>query len=88
MKDFLEITAMVASTSMPLFNIPLIMRIIHRKSSDDLSLIWVFGVYACILAMFPYSLMQKDLVLKLFSISNTILFTGVVVATLWFRIKK
>ena len=38
----LEIIALVASVTMPLFNIPLLVKIIRRKSANDLSLWWLF----------------------------------------------
>ena len=42
----LELLALVASVVMPLWNIPLIVKIFRRKSSNDLSLSWVWGVWA------------------------------------------
>jgi len=39
---------MVASLTLPLFNIPLIYKIKKTKSSKDLSLIWAIGVWFCI----------------------------------------
>ncbi len=66
---------------MPLCNIPLIARIIKRKSANDISLGWVLGVEICVLAMLPSSLGSADPVLKIYGISNSIFFsivTGVV----------
>jgi hypothetical protein len=72
---------------MPLFNIPLIIRIIQRKSTADLSLTWLFGVWGCILIMFPSSQVSADPVLRVFGLSNVILFSGVVGAVVWVRIR-
>lgn len=76
-----------AGAVMPLFNIPLIMRIIQRKSSDDISLIWLFGIWACILLMSPAAFMSKELSFRLFGYTNLIFFTAVVVVTLKYHHK-
>lgn len=77
--DYILQLGAIASLVLPLFNIPLILRIIKRKSSDDLSLIWVVGVWGCIVLMFPMTLASPDPVFKLFGISNIILFSAVMI---------
>lgn len=79
MRSWLNTLGLVAGILMPFFNIPLIIRIIRRKTSQDISLTWVFGVWICIVGMFPSSLMSHDMVLKGFGISNLLLFSAVVV---------
>jgi uncharacterized protein with PQ loop repeat len=62
---YLEITekiAFCAAIILPLFNIPLIMKIIQRKSSADISLCWVLGVWICILLMAPSGFRSEDTV--------------------------
>jgi uncharacterized protein with PQ loop repeat len=81
----LELLALMASVVMPLWNIPLIVKIIQRKSSDDLSLSWVWGVWACMLLMIPWALVTQELVLKVFSFVNFILFSGVLMAVIKYR---
>lgn len=76
--------ALIAAIILPLWNIPLIYRIIKRKSSKDLSLYWLFGVLVCFLLMFPASLSSPDIVWKTFNIVNLVLFGCVVVITLIF----
>jgi hypothetical protein len=76
---------MVSAVMMPLFDIPLIVRIVQRKSSADISLIWTFGIWVCILGMLPSSLVSADPILKAFAIVNTALFTAVVVAVVLFH---
>jgi uncharacterized protein with PQ loop repeat len=88
MEKYLELCAMVASVLMPFFNIPLILRIINRHSSNDLSLLWVLGVYICMLLMLPYGILYGGVVLKAFSITNVIFFSIVVFVTMLFRGKK
>lgn len=79
---------LVAAIVLPLWNIPLILRIIRRKSSQDISLCWVFGVWICLLLMFPSGLLSTDIVWKTFNIGNILLFTGVVICTLvYYRAK-
>jgi uncharacterized protein with PQ loop repeat len=84
MKPF-EFLALAASIIMPLFNIPLIVKIIRRKSSDDLSLSWLFGIWGCMLLMLPWAFSTSDIVLRVFGITNFILFTAVVVTVLKYR---
>ena len=70
-----------AGILLPVFNIPLIMRIIKRKSADDISLVWLFGVWICILLMSPAALISQDFAFRAFGWTNLIFFTGVVVVT-------
>lgn len=76
--ELIKILGAIAGAAMPLFNIPLIMKIHKRKSSKDISIIWCMGVWACILLMTPSSIMSDDFVLKAFGISNVVFFTVVV----------
>lgn len=85
MEGFLRTLGLVAGAAMPLFNIPLMVRIWRRKSCADISLAWLFGVWGCIVLMFPSTLVSPDLVLKVFGVSNLILFSGVVVVVMYFR---
>ena len=78
---------MVAAAAMPLWNIPLILRIERRRSSTDISLLWVLGVWGCILAMSPAAVRSSDLAFRLFGWMNLVFFTGVVVQVLRFREK-
>ena len=70
---------------MPLFNIPLIIRIIRRRSSADISVSWVMGVWICALLMAPSGFTSKDVVWRSFNIVNLVLFTGVVIAVWRYR---
>jgi hypothetical protein len=80
-----EWLALAASVIMPLWNIPLILQIIRRRSSCDLSLYWLWGVWGCMLLMLPWAFIATDKVLKVFSITNFILFSAVVVVVMKFR---
>lgn len=81
----LESIGLAASIIMPLFNIPLIIRIIRRRSSADISMSWVMGVWVCALLMAPSGFTSKDIVWRCFNIVNLVLFTGVVIVVLKYR---
>ena len=70
---------------LPLWNIPLMARIIQRKSSDDISLWWLLGVWICILMMAPAGMKSADLIWRTFTYTNTVLFTCVVIVSLKYR---
>jgi len=84
----IEMLALVASVVMPLFNIPLIVRILQRKSSADLSLGWLWGVWTSMLLMLPWAFVTTDTVLRVFSIVNFVLFSGVAYAVMKYRPKQ
>jgi len=77
--------ALVAGIALPLFNIPLIVRIIKRKSSQDISLSWLFGVWICILLMAPSAFQSEDTVWRIFNYNNVAFFTVVVFVTVKYR---
>lgn len=79
---------LIAAVVLPLWNIPMIVRIVKRKSSEDISLFWALGVWICFVLMAPSGLVSKDLVWKVFNVVNFILFSCVVIAVLIFRKKK
>lgn len=86
--DYLQTLALMASVVMPLFNIPLIVRIVQRKSSEDLSFSWFFGVWICMLLMLPWAFVTKDTVLKVFSFVNVSLFSLVGFVMIKYRKQK
>ena len=84
-KEIFETIGMVAAVVLPLWNIPLIMRIIKRKSSRDISLWWALGVWVCFLFMAPSGFASADPVWRIFNITNMILFTLVMAVTVIYR---
>ena len=76
---------MVSGVLMPFFNIPLILRVVKRQSSEDISLTWVIGVWVCVVGMVPASIVSTDVVLRTYGIINAVFFTGVLVAVLYFH---
>jgi len=84
----IETTALIASIALPMWNIPLIVRIIRRKSSEDISLPWALGVWVCTVMIFPQAVTSDEFVWKIFSIINLVTFSGVTAAVVFFRLKK
>ena len=87
MDESLRLLGAAAGALMPVFNIPLMVRIWRRRSADDISLFWLFGVWGCMLAMLPSAVHSGDYVLKIFGVSNVIFFSGVVAVVMYFRTK-
>ncbi len=85
MPEWIQTVGLVAGIILPFFNIPLILRIIKRKSSKDISLVWALGVWTCIILMFPSGIKSADVVWRTFNIVNVIMFTAVMVVTLKYR---
>ncbi len=83
----IEQVGLVASIALPLWNIPLMVKIIKRKSSQDISLGWLWGVWVCTVLMAPAGFMSKDIVWRTFNMVNLVLFTGVLIVVMRYRIK-
>ncbi|MDR4498255.1 MAG: hypothetical protein MRK02_10100 [Candidatus Scalindua sp.] len=76
--ETIKIVGVAASVVLPLFNIPLILKIRKRSSSKDYSLTWTFGIMGCTLLMMPSVLLTPDIVFKAFGIINFVTFSTVV----------
>ena len=85
--DGIQKVALVAGVLLPLFNIPLIVRLVKRKSAEDLSLLWAIGVWVCIVLMTPQALRSADIAFKAYGIVNIIFFSLVVFFILKYRKK-
>lgn len=81
----MEKIAFIAAIVLPLWNIPLIVRVIKRKSSKDISIYWALGVWICFLLMAPVAFRSPDPVWRAFNIMNLIFFTAVVIVVLAYR---
>ena len=81
----IETLGLIAAVVLPFWNIPLIIRIGRRRSSKDLSLWWTVGVFVCLLLMLPAGLTSTDLVFKVFSVVNIVLFGAVAIQVIRFR---
>ena len=83
--DFIAVLGFLSAVILPLWNIPLIVRIIKRKSSSDISLWWTLGVWICLLLLAPSGLRSPDPIWRIFNILNLILFTGVIAVVFIYR---
>ncbi|MCF7872857.1 MAG: hypothetical protein K9L80_01450 [Candidatus Omnitrophica bacterium] len=83
-----EKIALIAAIVLPFWNIPLIARMIKRRSSADISLHWALGVWICFILMAPEAFKSSDLVWKTFNIVNLALFSLVIAVILYYRQKK
>ncbi len=77
-----------SSIILPFFNIPLMLRLVRRKSSEDLSLIWVLGVFVCLSAMLPDAWTSPDFTYQVFATINLLFFLGVTFLVIYYRIRK
>lgn len=85
MESIWQTVGLIAGVVLPLWNIPLILTIAKRRSSKDISLWWVLGVYGCLLFMLPSAFVSQDIVYKAFSFTNVAFFTAVVIQVLRYR---
>ena len=84
-KEFIDTLGLIAAVILPFCNIPLIVKIIKRKSSRDISLSWAVGVWICLLLMAPSGFTSSDIVWRTFNIINMVFFTVVLFVTLAYR---
>lgn len=76
-----------AALIMPLFNIPMIIRLLQRKRSDDISLFWTGGVWLCTVLMTPRAIGSADIAFKLFGLTNIVFFSAVAFLIFYYRVK-
>ena len=81
----MQMLGMIAAVVLPLWNVPLIVRIHRRRSSEDVSLWWALGVWGCLLLMLPSGLASPDPVFRVFTLANLVLFSAVVIQVLRYR---
>ena len=85
---WIEIVGAIAAVTLPLFNIPLIVKLVKRKSSADFSLSWAVGVWTCILLMTPQALRSPDMAFRAFGAVNLLFFTVVIFFIFKYRAKS
>jgi hypothetical protein len=81
----IQVVGATAAAILPLFNIPLIIRLVKRKCSDDFSITWALGVWTCIALMTPQTLRSPDKSFYIFGIMNIVFFTLVTFFILKYR---
>ena len=87
MNDIIERVGILSGVILPLFNIPLILRLIQRKSSKDFSLSWAIGVWVCIVLMTPQALRSGDAAFRTYGIVNILFFSVVAFLVVKYREK-
>ena len=85
MDAWIERLGVISAVALPFFNIPLVIRLIQRKSSSDFSLSWAIGVWVCIALMTPQSLRSADAAFHAYGMLNLIFFSAVVLLILKYR---
>ena len=81
----IEVVGLIAAIVLPFWNIPLILRIQRRRSSNDISMLWAVGVFVCLLLMLPSGLISADRVYRVFTMTNIVMFGAVVVQIIRYR---
>ena len=74
-----------AAVILPLWDIPLMVRIIQRKSSQDISLGWIFGLWASSVLMAPSAFIAGDHVAMGFNAVNVTMLTAVLIVVFKYR---
>ena len=83
--DWVESVGTISAVVLPLFNVPLILKIVKRKSASDFSVSWAVGVWVCILLMSPQAFRSPDMAFRVFGIFNLIFFSLVTFFVLKYR---
>ena len=86
--NLIETIGIAAGVALPLFNIPLIRRLLRRKSSEDFSLSWAIGVWVCIVLMTPQALLSSDAAFRAYGVVNILFFSVVAFLVVKYRRKK
>ncbi len=87
MDNWVEKIGTVSAVALPLFNIPLIIKLMQTKSSKNYSLSWALGVWVCILFMTPQAMRSQDVAFRSFGFINLFFFTIVTFLIVKYRQK-
>ena len=74
-----------AAGILPLWDIPLMVRVVKRKSSQDISLGWAFGIWISSVLMAPSAFISGDHLAMGFNTMNVIMLTGVLIVVFKYR---
>lgn len=74
-----------AAVILPLWDIPLMVRVVQRKSSQDISLVWALGIWISSVLMAPSAFISGDKLAIGFNTMNVIMLTGVVIVVIKYR---
>lgn len=88
MDGLIEKVAIISGMVLPLFNLPLVLKIRKTKSAKDFSLSWVIGVWTCMVFMLPQALRSPDPVFRAYGVMNLLFFSLVLLAVFKYRISE
>ncbi|MBF0570874.1 MAG: hypothetical protein HQL12_03280 [Candidatus Omnitrophica bacterium] len=74
-----------AAVILPLWDIPLMLRVVQRKSSQDISMVWAVGIWTTAVLMAPSAFISGDKISIGFNIMNVIMLTGVLIVVIIYR---
>ena len=74
-----------AAIILPLWDIPLMVRVVQRKSSQDISIVWAVGLWATSVLMAPSAFISGDKLAIGFNTMNVIMLTGVLIVVIKYR---
>ena len=85
MDDWIQKIGTAAAITMPFFNIPMILHLAKTKSSKEISLTWILGVWVCTALMTPQALKSEDMAFRCFGVVNIFFFSIVTFLVLKYR---
>lgn len=77
--DLIDTIGFWGAVALPLFDISLIMHVIKRRSSADISMVWAWGLWLCSVLMAPSAFVSGDKVALGFNIVNVVMLTAVLI---------
>ena len=77
-----------AGIALPLWDIPLIVRIIRRKSSNDISLIWMWGLWGSSVLMTPAGFLAHNKMAIGFNVVNVTMLSILLIVVLKYHQKE
>jgi uncharacterized protein with PQ loop repeat len=74
-----------AAIILPLWDIPLIVRVVQRKSSQDISMVWAVGIWVTSVLMAPSAFISGDKLAIGFNTMNVTMLTAVLIVVVKYR---
>ncbi len=82
---FFETVGFWAAVALPFFDISLIMHVIKRKSSADISVMWAAGLWLSAVMMAPSAFVSGDRTAIGFNVVNVVMLTAVLAVVIKYR---
>jgi hypothetical protein len=81
----METISFWAAVALPFWDIPLIVHIIRRKSSADISLVWMWGIWLSSVLMAPSAFVSGDKTAIGFNVVNVTMLTALLIVVLKYQ---